>query len=189
MAKNMPSWKVDYDAVRRRESHNALIKGLTADLPINSKVSIAIVDDPLSNNGGKIPVVRSVRNDPLADMLARGIIDQALYLAGRKWQDLYDRSIVGSVGAIDPTKEAVDGGIMRDPISDSQMRASDEFVKANLMLGKGGRDLMMDLLGKHMTVGQMGEKYGCNTARLMNFLSLRVRECLTDLAKMFGFVG
>lgn len=162
---------------------------MSADLPINSRVAVAIVDDPYSQVGEKIQVLRSVKKDPLADMLSRGVIDQALYLAGRKWQALYERRMVGTVGAIDPTKEAVDGGKMRDPLTDRQMLATDELHRANLVLGRVGKNLMVDLLGECMSMTAMGEKYDCRTGRRMNFLSIRIRECLEDLGKLWGFIG
>ena len=40
------------------------------------------VDDPYES-GARISAVRSVRDDPLADHLARGHIDEAQYQAGR----------------------------------------------------------------------------------------------------------
>ena len=43
------------------------------------------IDNPCGA-GAKISAVRSIRDDPLADRLARGHIDQAQYLAGREFQ-------------------------------------------------------------------------------------------------------
>lgn len=162
---------------------------MSGDLPINSRVAVAIVPDPYSTIGEKIQVVRSVRHDPLADMLSRGVIDQALYLAGRKWQSLHERSTIGSIGAIDPTKEAVDGGKMPEPLTDSQINAFKKLDVAKKMLGLGGSKLMISLLEDHKSMAQIGALYGCDTARKMNFLSLRVRECLQDLGKLWGYVG
>jgi hypothetical protein len=162
---------------------------MSGDLPINSRVAVAIVPDPYSTIGEKIQVVRSVRHDPLADMLSRGVIDQALYLAGRKWQNLHERSTIGSIGAIDPTKEAVDGGKMREPLSDSQINAFKELQAAKIMLGAGGARLMMNLLEDQLSMASLGKLYECDTGRKLNFLSLRVRECLGDLGKLWGYVG
>lgn len=162
---------------------------LSSDLPIGSKVAIAIVDDPYSNIGEKIQVLRSVRNDPLADMRSRGVIDQALYMAGRKWEALHECTQIGPISAIDPGKEAVDGGRMPEPITDRQIDAFSELAKADVRLGQWGSVLIRHLLAHRMTVTQMGDLYNCKTARRMNFLSMRVRECLEDLGKLWGFVS
>jgi hypothetical protein len=173
----------------RRAQTEKVHERIAADLPINSRVAKAIVDDPYSNNGEKIEVLRSVRNDPLADMLSRRVIDQAQFNAGRYWQALHERSTIGAVGAIDPGKEAVDGGKMRDPITDSQIKAFRELAKAEKLLGHWGSALMQDLLADQMSMNAMCRKYECTTGRQMNFLSLRLRECLEDLGKLWGFVA
>lgn len=155
-------------------------------LPINARVAAAIVDDPY--DGTKIAVVRSVRDDPLADMRSRGVIDEAMYLAGRKWQALHERGSIGQVKAIDTTKEPVDGGgTYPEPITDETAKAIRELMAAQRRLGEWGSILMQNLLAEHMTVGQMCSRHGCETGRKANFLSLRVRECLDDLAIFWGF--
>lgn len=162
---------------------------VSRDLPINSRVAIAIVADPYSASGEKISVVRSVRDDPLADMYSRSQIDTAQYEAGRRWQRYHEVTQIGPIAAIDPGKEAVDGGRMRDPITDRQIDAFREMMKADRVLGNMGAQLMRDLLGQGLTVGQMCEKYDCKTGRKQTFLSIRVRECLDDLGKLWGLVG
>lgn len=160
-----------------------------ADLPINSRVAIAIVSDPYSTTGEKINVVRSVRDDPLADMYSRSLIDTAQYEAGRRWQRYHELTQIGPIAAVDPGKEAVDGGRMRDPITDRQIDAFREIMKADKMLGQIGAQIVRDLLAHGLTVGQMYEKYDCRTGRRQTFLSIRVRECLDELGKMWGLVG
>lgn len=160
---------------------------MSADLPINSRVAVAIVDDPYSQVGEKIQVLRSTRDDPLAGMRSRGVIDEALLQAGRKWQRLHECTQIGPISAIDPGKEAVDGGRMRDPITDRQIDAFRELAIADKRLGLWGAVLIRNLLADRLTVGQMCDLHDCRTGRRMNFLSMRVRECLEDLAKLWGF--
>lgn len=162
---------------------------LSHDLPINSRVRVAIVDDPYSQIGEKIQVLRSVRNDPLADMLSRGVIDQALFMAGRKWEQLHECTQIGPISAIDPGKEAVDGGAPRDPITDRQIDAFKELADADRRLGQMGGQLIRQLLAQRQTIGQMCIIHNCKTGRQQSFLSMRVRECLEDLGKLWGFVG
>jgi hypothetical protein len=162
---------------------------VSRDLPINSRVAIAIVSDPYSATGEKISVVRSIKDDPLADMYSRSIIDTAQFAAGRCWQKYHEITQIGPIAAIDPAKEAVDGGRMRDPITDKQIDAFREIMKADKVLGATGSQLVRDFLAHGMTVGQMYDKYDCKTGRRQTFLSIRVRECLDDLGKLWGLVG
>lgn len=161
----------------------------TSDLLINAKVVSAIVKDPYSQNGEYITATRSVRDDPLADMHSRRVIDQAEYEAGRAWQRYHEITEIGPISAIDPTKEAVDGGKVWAGITDRQLDAFAKLQSANKMLGHQGAELMHGLLSDGLTVGQLCQKYDCRTARRANFLSMRVRECLNDLAKHFGLAG
>ncbi len=162
---------------------------LSQDLPINSRVAVAIVDDPYSQIGEKLQVLRSIRNDPLADMLSRGVIDQALFQAGRKWERLHECTQIGPISAIDPGKEAVDGGKPREPLSDRQIDAFKELAIADRLLGQMGSQIIRQLLGQRLTIGQMCGHHNLKTGRQQNFLSLRVRECLEDLGKLWGFIG
>ena len=83
----------------------------STDLVRNASVAIVEVDDPYAiEPGGKITVLRSLRDDPLARMSAAKQIDSAQFEAGRAWQADYEEAEVGGASAIDPTKEAVDGG-------------------------------------------------------------------------------
>jgi hypothetical protein len=159
---------------------------VSRDLPINSRIAIAVVTDPA---GDQITVARSIRDDPLADMYSRSQIDTAQYSAGRRWQHFHELTQIGPIAAIDPGKEAVDGGKMRDPITDRQIDAFREIMKADKMLGQVGAQLVRDFLARGMTVGQMFEKYDCKTGRRQTFLSIRVRECLDELGKLWGLVG
>lgn len=170
----------------RKSQAERVYDRVSRDLPINSRVAIAIVKDPAGDN---ITVARSIRDDPLADMYSRSQIDTAQYAAGRKWQHYHELTEIGRIAAIDPGKEVVDGGRMRDPLTDKQIDAIREIMKADKMLGQVGAHLVRDFLARGMTVGQMYEKYDCKTARRQTFLSIRVRECLDELGKMWGLVG
>src|SRR3974390_2897019 len=74
----------------------------------DTETAVEVVDDPYGP--GKIDVVRSVRDDPLAGLRARRFIDEAQFVAGRHWQQCWEDSEIGQVRAIDTTKEPVDGG-------------------------------------------------------------------------------
>lgn len=95
------------------------------------------VEDPFEA-GAKILVMRSTRNDPIADMHARGQLDDCEYATARHWERAYEDSEIGGVPAVDPSKEAVDGGRMREVLTDRQIRAVKELKLAREALGHQG---------------------------------------------------
>ena len=158
------------------------------DLPINSVVSEAVVDDPLEK-GATLILFRSLRDDPLAGMLAKGQIDDAMFAAGRLWQTYHEYSQIGGVRAIDPAKEAVDGGKLPEVITLRQMEASDKLAEAKKALGFQGITLVRCILGERMTVQQTAMRLGLCSEREFNYISRRFRECLETLAVLWGYAS
>jgi hypothetical protein len=158
----------------------------SADLPINSRVAETVVDDPLEQ-GAKLRVFRSVRDDPLAEMHARHQIDNAMFVAGREWQRHYEAAEIGSLGAIDPTNEAVDGGRIRDTLTDRQAKAVKALRQADDKLGMIGSNLIRKVLGARMSFAEIAAQHRYTTAREYDFISRRFRECLDTLAKLWGY--
>lgn len=175
--KDQLAGKPTKDKIHDRISH---------DLPINSRVAIAIVDDPYSSVGEKITVVRSVRDDPLAGMLSRGQIDQAQFAAGREWQRYAEDCEIGSIQAIDTTKEAVDGGRMREPITDRQIIAFKAIAESRQALGHEGNRLVFDILALRVTIRQAAESRGRFTQWGWKATGREFRACLEKLADLFG---
>src|SRR6202051_4033812 len=87
------------------------------DLPRNAEVAAVEVDDPLGlEPGEKIVTLRSLRNDPLGKLHSRRQIDEAQFQGGRAFQDDWEKAERGPQ-AVDPTREYVDGGRGREPIT------------------------------------------------------------------------
>lgn len=158
------------------------------DLLINAQVVAVEVDDPYGLEfGQKIVVLRSTRNDPLADMRSRGQIEQSDYMAGRHWQNAHENSQIGSIKAIDPSKEAVDGGVgFPDMLSDRQRKGASDVDAARVALGPVGNALVSDVLADGLTISAAAKKRGSVSERDRRFLGARFRECLSTLAVLFG---
>ena len=173
------------------------------DLPINTQVVVTTIQDAYGLRDGAIfdekrmewvtpdipsaVVVRSIRNDPLAALHAAKQVDEAQYLAGRHWQKAHELSIVGCVRAIDPFKEAVDGGILPEPISDIQRRGIADLARAARALGHAGDELVREILGEHRTLRQAMDRRGMSSDYDRKFLARRFREALETLAVLFGY--
>jgi len=161
---------------------------LAADLPINSVVAMVEVDDPYEK-GSRIAVLRSVRDDPLARLQCRGHIDQALYVAGRAWQADYESAEIGSVGAIDPGKEAVDGKQLPEMLTEKQQLAMRRLARDDKALGQEGAILIRRVLVTGLTFEQIGAERGDTGQFMLKYLGRRFREALETLAEIRGFVS
>jgi hypothetical protein len=143
------------------------------------------VDDPFEM-GAKIIVMRSTRDDPLGDLHARNMIDEAQYHAGREFQRHFE-AVESGARAIDFTKEAVDGGRLYEGITDARMRSSDMLKIAYEKLGMRGQVYVHEVLVQNLTRKQMAESRGLSGRRWEEYIGTRFRECLDTLAEVYGF--
>lgn len=155
------------------------------DLLRNARTAPVVIDCPFDQK--PIVVERSTRNDPLADMMAKKQIDQCDYTAGRHWQAAYENAELGGARAIDPTKEAVDGGRMPEALSAIQMRGMQDMRAAREALGPEGAALVMDILGTGWSIKQAALARGRTAERDRLYIGARFRECLNTLAIRFGY--
>ena len=143
------------------------------------------VDDPYEP-GATIRVMRSLRNDPLAGLHARNHIDEAQYQAGRAFQHDFETAERGP-RAIDPSKEAVDGGLAPEAITEAQRKAAKMLARAHRQLGANGSALTHDVLIHGKTHCQSAESRGLDGRRWEEYFGMRFRECLDCLALVYGF--
>ena len=157
------------------------------DLLRNAEVAAVEVDNPLALEAGeKIVALRSIRNDPLARLHTHHQIDEAQYQGGRAFQNDWERAERGP-RAVDPTREYVDGGQMREPITEGQRKAVLRLNRAERELGADGSALVHDVLVHGLTMAQIGEKRGLRTQRWKDYFARRFCECLDRLAQIYGF--
>lgn len=161
---------------------------LAAELPTNAVVAMVEVDDPYEA-GGRIQVLRSVRDDPLSRLHYRGHIDHAQYAAGRAWQADYEAAEVGGVKAMDTTKEPVDGRRLPDMLTDRQRQAMRRLSRDDGALGQEGAIIVRRVLVQAMTFEQIGAERGDIGQFMIRYLGKRFREALETLAQVRGFVG
>lgn len=136
----------------------------------------------------KVKALRSLRDDPLGRLHARGQIDEACFNAGRHWQALYERASIGGVRAIDTTNEPVDGGgTYPDPITDGQRKAVKELQRARSMLGKEGDELVRDILGEGCWIEMAAARRGMTKKHEIEFIGRRFRECLMTLSVVYRY--
>ena len=157
------------------------------DLPRNAEVATVEIDNPLGlEPGEKIVAIRSIRNDPLARLHSHRQIDEAQYRGGRAFQDDWEKAERGP-RAVDPTREYVDGGRAREPITERQRRAVLQLNRIEHELGADGVVLVHEVLVLGLSMEQVGQRRGLRGQRWMDYFSKRFRECLDRLAQIYGF--
>lgn len=156
----------------------------STDLLRNADVGAIEVEDPYEA-GGKIVALRNLRDDPLARLHDRRQIDEAQFQAGRQFQNDWERAERGP-RAIDPSKEAVDGGLMPDPIDEGQTKA---LVRVNGVLkdlGLDGSALVHDVLVYARTMEQIARARDLAGQKWVEYFGKRFRECLDCMAEYYG---
>ena len=108
--------------------------------------------------------LRSIRNDPLGRMHSHRHIDEAQYQGGRAFQNDWEKAERGP-RAVDPTREYVDGGQAREPITEGQRKAVLRLNRAERELGADGSALVHEVLILGMTMEQIGQRRGLRTQR------------------------
>jgi len=152
-------------------------------------VAAVEVDNPLGlEPGDKIVALRSTRGDPLAKLHTHRQIDEAQYRGGRAFQSDWEKAERGP-RAVDPTRERVDGGQTREPITEGQRRAVVRLNRIEQELGADGTVLVHEVLVLGMTTQQIGERRGLSTQRWMDYFARRLQECLDRLALFYGFAA
>ena len=157
------------------------------DLLRNAEVAAVEVEDPLGlDPGDKIVTLRSIRNDPLARLHTHRQIDEAQYQGGRAFQDDWEKAERGPQ-AVDSSREYVDGGQRREPITERQRKAVLRLNRVEHELGADGSALVHEVLVLGMTMDQIGERRGVQGQRWSDYFARRFKECLDRLALIYGF--
>jgi hypothetical protein len=157
-------------------------------LPYNAEVAADSVDNPYSVVGGRIPALRSIRDDPLAWLLVRQAITGPQYDAGREWQAAFEFSGIGAIAALDPLKEPVDGGrLSHHEITDRQLAAFRRLKAARDALGLEGHLVVRDVLGEGLFMTAVAARRGYAGQFGARYFGRRFRECLQTLAELWGY--
>lgn len=157
------------------------------DLPHNAEVAAVEIDDPLAlEPGERIVTLRSIRSDPLGRLHSHRHIDEAQYRGGRAFQNDWEKAERGP-RAVDPTREYVDGGRAREPITEGQRKAVLRLNRVERELGADGAALVHEVLILGMSMEQVGQRRGLAAKRWNDYFARRLRECLDRLALIYGF--
>lgn len=113
-------------------------------------------------------------------------IDEAQYQGGRAFQDDWERAEHGPQ-AVDPTRDYVDGGQVREPITEAQRKAVLRLNRIERELGADGSALVPEVLILGLTMEQIAQRRELRGQRWIDYFAKRFRECLDRLALIYGF--
>lgn len=155
-----------------------------SDIPINAVIATVVVDDPYDRSGGRIKATVSLRDDILRHLHERKEIDDALLMAGRKYERLLEIMQVAPLRAMDTTKEPVDGGGWSgDVFTNEQFNAVRDMGAAETKLGERNAKLVRKILHDRMKFKEVSpslDRYDIAHVRQTFF------SCLEDLAELWG---
>lgn len=154
------------------------------DLLRNARVAPMEVADPISE--GTIVVMRSLRNDILAQLHSHRQIDEAQYQGGREFQKDFETAERGPQ-AIDPSKEYVDGGKAAEPITEAMRKSVLRLATVHARLGENGSAIIHDVLIAHYSLDQVAARRQMVRDVEIRYIGRRFKECLDCLALIYGF--
>lgn len=148
------------------------------------------VDNPLYNrdhygekwNPRKSTVQINVRESAVSVLAARGYLDEAQVRAATRFRALWERLGGSGAGALDYSREPVDGGPARDPINERQMEAGRELARCRAILGLRGYALVGKVCGQGHSLMEIG-----SIRRERDTAADNLRGLLDDLAVMWGY--
>src|SRR5215207_629781 len=147
---------------------------------------IARVDDPFEP-GAKRAVVVNL-HDVLIQWRARRAIDESQFEAGRWFQALYKRAMIGAVGALQYDKTRVDGGYPMDPLSAQVMEASEELQTIAVLVGVLiDFPLLCRVLGAEVPLAEEAKRWDGESPE--RYVARRLRTALHTIADHRGATG
>lgn len=152
------------------------------EMPRGIPVTLVEVEDPLEP-GVRARAWKNVRGDPLARLILAGSIDKAQFEAGQEMRGYYERAEIGAIQAIDTTKEAVDGGKIPEPLTETVQKAMKQIARLEKILGQEGSALIRDVLVKGMFLREIAAARDIRSERGQRYIARRFRECLETLAR------
>lgn len=145
------------------------------------------VDDPYAlNPGDKVLAFRSLRDDPLGRLHCRKMIDDAQYAAGKDYRRDLELAEFGGARAIDPTREAVDGGgTMPEGLTDRQREAVTRLIGAGRAMGLLQESIVRAVIAGNLFPAQVAVARGFSARRVQDHYAWLFRQALDALAVFY----
>lgn len=150
---------------------------------------IAEIENPLYSrqhdganaNPRKITALMNLRESPVAMMTAKGHLEQHHLKAAQEFRRLFEALGGSGTGAFDYSREPVDGGGAREPITERQIDAGRRLAQCERHLGKRPYAIVSKVAGEGVFIAAIGK-----THRERTTLADYLRHALDDLAELWG---
>lgn len=171
------------------------IKRVDASLGIGNlqaQVAIVDVDNPMfapihagaPGNPKKITVAVNLREGPIAWMHSKKIISDAQRMAADNFRKLWENCGGTGAKAMDTTKEIVDGGGPREPITDRQIDAGLKLKECRAVIGHRAYSIVEKVCGEGYSIKDFS-----HTQREQKTNADYLKDALTDLSYHFGYAS
>lgn len=130
----------------------------------------------------KVAMAVNIRESSIATLAHKELIDPAQTAAADKFRRFFEMAGGSGAGAMDMTKDVVDGGRGPQDIKDSVVNATYELVEARKLLGRDGFELVRTIAGERRSIHDF-----CKTRRERDTALDMLRMHLSALAEMWGF--
>lgn len=105
-----------------------------------------------------VTVQVNIRESSIAQMHARGQIDDAQQVAADRFRGVFERAGLAGVQGIDMTRERVDGGQGHTGYTDTRLDAARELSGLSRELGKIGYPVCILMCGERLSVREMARR-------------------------------
>lgn len=174
-------------AKRARERRKARLPEHESDGKV--EMGMKRVPDPFEP-GRIMEVLANTRESPVEYLAARGRLDGAQKAAAERYRGLYERAQLGSLQAMDPAKEKVDGGKISETLSDRVMRAAHDLAQTNRAVGRVSAAILISIVGEGVAIGEIAKNYPhLSNCQASGFVTGRLIEALDALVIEWGMIG
>lgn len=156
----------------------------------HAEVQVIEIDNPhysrahsgMAGNPKTITAHLNLRESPIALMAAKGHLEAHQVEAAIHFRRQWERLGGSGAGSFDYSREPVDGGGAREPITDAQMDAGKSLKLCQMVIGQRAFTIVEKVAGEGRTIAEISHS---KREKLTNADYLR--NALDDLAEHWGY--
>jgi len=136
-----------------------------------------------------VAVAVNIRESSIAQMHARGQIDDAQQVAADRLRAVIERAGLCGARGLDPTRERVDGGRRNDGFTEARLDAARELTLLARELGKIGYPVCFLVCGERLSVRELARRMLSRPAkqRELDYYGKLLRDHLDVLCFHWGY--
>ena len=138
--------------------------------------------DGAKGNPKRISAAMNLRESPIAMMAARGHLEEHQVQAAVRFRRLWETLGGKGAGSFDYSREPVDGGGPREPITDRQIDAGLRLKECQTYIGRRAFIIVEKVAGEGRSIAELGA-----THRERTTLADYLKDALDDLASLWGY--